>query len=417
MPTSVSLTASSRSGPGGGRRASPFGQVVPVIRVAILFALAAGAWIAAGGALPGGRWFALHLFTLGTLSTLVLGFTQHFADTLTRTASAWPRWPLAIYLAGALGVLGGRLAGERSLLAAGAVVATVGVLGSYLRLRRARRSAVGARFAWVVRLYERAHGAFVHGAVLGALLGTGALPGEWYATGRLAHLHINVLGWAGLTVLATVVFFGPTMLRTRIERGADDRAARALRHGATALTVGVLALLAAAVGGAAGVVLRMGAAAGLAVLAGAAAVVLLPVIRACLAPSESAARLPLLGAALWLLAAMATDVVAVAAGAWWLLDPVGLAALLGGLLQLVLAVLVYLAPSLGRAATTGARRRRLQASAVGRSVAMNTGVTGVVAAALLRAGGTDGTVVAVSSWALVGLALVWTAALVAPRRA
>lgn len=39
------------------------------------------------------------------------------------------------------------------------------------------------------------------------------------------------------------MFFGPTMLRTRIEGGADDVAAPALRYGATALTVAVLLLL------------------------------------------------------------------------------------------------------------------------------------------------------------------------------
>ena len=66
---------------------------------------------------------------------------------------------------------------------------------------------------------------FVHGAILGALLGTGVLTGRWYGAGRIAHLHVNILGWAGLTLLATLVFFGPTMVRTRIRQGADDDAA------------------------------------------------------------------------------------------------------------------------------------------------------------------------------------------------
>ncbi len=64
------------------------------------------------------------------------------------------------------------------------------------------------------------------------------------SAGRVAHLHANVLGWGVLTLLATVVFFGPTILRRQIEPGADERAARRLRHGATGVTVAVLALVA-----------------------------------------------------------------------------------------------------------------------------------------------------------------------------
>ncbi|MEX2446880.1 MAG: hypothetical protein WD734_06010, partial [Dehalococcoidia bacterium] len=247
-------------GHGKARGSSPFGAAAPSIAIAIGYLLAPLVWLAAGDVLPGGRWFAIHLFTLGILTNLILTFSEHFARTVTRTAgerSAW--WPLLTNV-GILAVLVGLPSEQRWLLVAGAVVLTATVFAAYRRIRRMRREAVGARFAWIARIYERAHGAFIHGALLGALLGSGVLSGRWYGGARIAHLHANILGWGGLTLLATLVFFGPTMARTQIEAGADARAARWLRHGASALGAAILLLVLTALPGWGGVAARLAAA-------------------------------------------------------------------------------------------------------------------------------------------------------------
>ena len=44
------------------------------------------------------------------------------------------------------------------------------------------------------------------GALFGALVATSVLGGAWVTAVRMAHLHVNLLGWAGLTLLATIVF-------------------------------------------------------------------------------------------------------------------------------------------------------------------------------------------------------------------
>ena len=122
---------------------------------------------------------------------------------------------------------------------------------SLLRLRRLRTTAVGPRFGWIVGTYEVTHGgAFLLGALFGALVATGILGGAWMGPPmRIAHLHVNLLGWAGLTLLATMVFFGPTVARTRIREGADVRAARAVRLGAIGLGVGVAGIVGTGFGG------------------------------------------------------------------------------------------------------------------------------------------------------------------------
>lgn len=407
------MTAERKEGLDGHRNTrlgrSPFGPAAPSIAAALAYATAAIAWILAGDVLPGDRWLAVHLFTLGVVTNLVLVFSEHFGRTLTRMPAQSIRWQVVAANAGILPILIGLPTDTDWAVAIGATVITAVVAVSYWRLRRMRKQAVGARFGWIVRVYERAHGAFIHGAILGLLLGIGVLSGSWYLPGRVAHLHVNIAGWAGLTLLATLVFFGPTIVRTRIVDGADDRAAVALRRGATGLTLAVLLLLATGVGGTAATVLRLAAAAGMALYAVAVTVVGVPVATAARRANPSAARWPVFAVGAWFPAVAWADVVVIATGTWRWLDVVGLAMLLGVLAQTIAAVLTYLAPML-RARSFGGRDRllaRLEAWATTRTVAFNVGVLAVVAAAALR--GPTGAVLARAGWGLVVASLVWLA--------
>lgn len=419
MPTLVSRSGTQPTARRG------HGPVRLALAVAALGALATATWLVAGEVLPGGRWFAVHLFTLGVLSPLVLALSQHFAATLTRADEGDTSALTIVFALGATAVLGGVPSGQLGLLVAGATIASGAVVVGWWRLRRARRGAVGARFGWVVRCYERAHGAFVHGAVLGALLGAGVLPGQWYWSTRVAHLHAQVLGWGVLTLLATVVFFGPTVLRRQIEPGADAWAARNLRHGATGVSVAVLALLGSGAGGALGTASRLLAAAGLTVLAYVGTRVVLPVVRTALRGSPSPGRWPMAGAGTWLVLALWADAVLVALGAWRWLDALGAAALLGVLLQAILGAAIHLAPvALGRGrAHRDALRDRVAVLTTTRTVALDLGVVLVVAAAALRpvfaAGGVPDWLGGVGTigWALVAVAALSLplAVLTAPR--
>jgi hypothetical protein len=390
-------------------RSSPFGGAVPNLRVAVAYLVAALVWVAGGSALPGGRWFAVHLFTLGALTNVVLVFTEHFGRTLTRAPEERIRWQLPVVNLGILAVLVGLPREATLLVAGGATVVTATVFVAYLRLRRLRKDAVGARFTWVVRGYERAHGAFIHGAVLGALLGTGVLAGAWYGPARLAHLHVNVLGWGGLTLLCTLVFFGPTITRCRIEPGADERAARALRHGATGLTLGVVLLLATGFGGASVLPLRLAAAAALAVFAWAATTTCLAVFRAVRRAKPTATKLPVAAVCLWLPAVVWADVAVVATGRWALLDAVGLAALVGVLVPAITATLTFLAPML-RGPTVPTRARiieRLERRAPLRAITANAAaLVLVVGAAFGGSLGPGGAWMVRVGWVAFALAIV-----------
>jgi hypothetical protein len=396
--------------PGHGRRPrgrSPFGDAAPSIGAALVFAVATLVWLAVGDQLPGGRWLAVHLFTLGVLTNLVLTFSEHFTHAVTRTPGERARWWPIVTNLGIVLVVVGRPLENRWALALGATVVSVVVFAAYRRLRGMRKQALGARFGWIVRAYERAHGAFLHGAVLGVVLGVGWASGAWYGGFRLAHLHANILGWGGITLLATLVFFGPTMARTRIEPGADDRAARALRIGATGLTVALVGLLLTGVGGTGGTAARWLAAVGLGVFAWSATVVCLPVGRAAYRAKPTAPRWTIVAICAWFPLLVAVDALVVGVGAWRWLDAVGLAALVGLLAQAILATLTYLAPML-RGRTTAQRelvRRRLEVGATPRVLAFQLGVLLLLASAV----GTGVFPAALIGWALVGVTIALTA--------
>lgn len=395
-------------GRGRARGASPFADVVPTLWLAAGFAAAVLVWLVAGAALPGGRWLAVHLFTLGVLTNVLLAFSEHFTRAMTRTPGQRARWWTWVANLGIVLVLIGLPSGWLPGLAIGATVLTTVVAAAGWRLRAMRRGAVGARFTWVVRLYERAHVAFVAAAVLGALLGLGLVAGPWYLGARLAHLHANVLGWAGIILLATLVFFGPTVARTRIEPGADERAARALRRGTAALLMAVLLLLLLGLPDGWGVAMRVAAGLALAGFALAATSVCRPVWRAVNKARVTASRPLLLGAIAWLVAVVWSDAAVVTSGAWRWLDAVGVAVLAGVLLPAILATVVYLAPML-RGRTTGERelvRLRLEVGARTRAVVTNLAVLAAVVGAARLGGDLP---VAGLGWGLLGATVVVTA--------
>jgi hypothetical protein len=392
---------------------APFRHLRGVVTTAGAYLIATVVWVLAGDVLPGGRWFAVHLFTVGVLSNLVTALTHHFSRTLLHVAGPERDVPRLVLLnVGALVLLCGRAYDLTWAVGLGATVLMGAVVWLYTDLRRERRQSLGTRFAYVIRVYERACGAFVHGAMLGALLGIGVLGGAWFGAARLAHLHVNVLGWGGLTLLGTLVFFGPSILRVRMAEGAAEAAPRALRWSASGLTVGALALLATGWSGGPQTLFRLLAAAGLAVYAWGAAVVCIGVLRAGMKAKPTAHAHLIRAACAWFVIAAVTDAVIVAGGWWWLLDAVGAALLVGVLGQAILGALNYLAPMVLVAGTKTrtAARDDLDVAALWRALVLNAGALAIVAAVVLRHVGAPAWLGAVG-WVAIGATVLAQVAL------
>ena len=141
------------------------------------------------------------------------------------------------------------------------------VVAHALTLAARLHRGLAARFGQAVWFYLAASAALLAGIGLGLLMSGGtAGSADGSRAMRLAHAHLNVLGWIGLTVLGTLFTLWPTVLRTRMVAGVPAAAQRTLPLAVGGLVVATAGLLAqqrtAAVLGLAGYAVRLGVALG-----------------------------------------------------------------------------------------------------------------------------------------------------------
>jgi len=95
-----------------------------------------------------------------------------------------------------------------------AFVAAMAILG--WMLRTAWRRALNRRHSMPIAAYGCAIASVLLGGAIGAWLGSGAASGSGYLELKQAHMTANVLGWASLTVVGTLITLLPTVLRLRM---------------------------------------------------------------------------------------------------------------------------------------------------------------------------------------------------------
>lgn len=196
------------------------------------------AWLVAAAAatlvhrvLPEPGWVLVHLPLLGAVSTAILVWSQHFADTLLRHPAP-PRAlavRLALHTAGALAVVAGHLTARPAVLVAGALAVAAAAVAQVVGIRQQRRGALPSRFGHLVRAYVAAGALLVPGVACGvAMAAAGPAPAD-YARWYVAHVVLTLLGWVGVTVAGTLVVLWPTILHTRIDEVAERTAVRSLQ--------------------------------------------------------------------------------------------------------------------------------------------------------------------------------------------
>jgi nitrite reductase (NO-forming) len=193
-----------------------------------LYQTAARTWLTAAGAsllLPAswrlGLWLPLHLALAGAVSTAISGAMQNFTLALTATpapAARLVRSQFLLVTTGATLIAVGMPTSTAWLTAVGglAFLASMLVLGGFVW--RAWRRSLNRRHVMPVAAYGTAIAFVLVGATLGALMGSQVVDGESYLHVRRAHMSVNVLGWASITVVGTLVTLLPTVLRLRMPR-------------------------------------------------------------------------------------------------------------------------------------------------------------------------------------------------------
>jgi len=372
---------------------------------------AGGVALALGDRVAGGGWLALHLVLLGAATNAIVVWSEHFATALLRTAPVgeWAATARALALnLGIVAVLAGVPTGRPDLAVAGAGLAGVVVLAHALTLAARIARALPARLAGTVWYYVAAAAALLAGMGLGLWLAGGvAGSADAYLALRLAHVHLNVLGWVGLAVVGSQFTLWPTVLRTHMVPGLEAAMRRALPPLAAGLAVAATGLATQQ---------RVVALAGLAAYAAGLAVALVPFVRTTRRRPPRTASAWMLGAGMaWLVVAVLADLGALAAsarvadldGRMGQLVPAMVA---GFALQTLTGALTYLLPVVFGRGAAGNRRLTgiLELGWPARVAAVNLGVL------VLLAGSAVG-------WWLAGLGLasfvpLAVAALVASRR-
>jgi nitrite reductase (NO-forming) len=371
-----------------------------VVGVYVLLAVAALA-LHGSAALPMPRWLAVHLLLLGAVTNAIVTWTEHFAVALLRATAPSRRVAaarLAVLNVTIVGVLVG-VAGDLPILTmVAATLLALVVLAHLASLVHISRHALRSRFAGTIAFYVVAGLALAVGIALGTTVSVADLSHPVHEQLHAAHVHANVLGWIGLTVLGTLFTLWPTVLRTRM---ADD----VMRTAKACLVLVALGLTLTVTGLAVGS--RLAACAGLLAYAAGVIVSLQPFVVTWRrkAPHEGASW-SMAAAVAWLLAGVLADVVVLATapdvtGYVERLDALVPALAVGFALQMVLGALAYLLPVVlgGGPTTVRASIGRMSAGWVWRVVALNVGVLAVWTAAALNAP----TIVHLAAWALVAV--------------
>ncbi|NUP47395.1 MAG: multicopper oxidase domain-containing protein [Catenulispora sp.] len=314
------------------------------------YLLAAAVVVAAHGFVTMPQWLALHLLVLGAATNAVFVYSRHFAQALLHVKPA-PERPAYIRLAllnvGVVAVLCGMAEGVTWLAVTGAAVVVgtvVAHVGSLVAMARA--ATLSGRLRIVVWFYVAGGIALAVGGSLGGLLASGTVSSErWEQAVRLAHAHLNVLGWLGLVIVGTQFMLWPAVLRTKIAEDSPAVARRVLRVTTGGLGVAVAGLLLTAVSSAGHWLAVLGM---LGYTAGVACSWVPAVREARVKPPRSAAAVTLLLGNAWLIAALLVDVTGLVRGAAEADDLLGrllVPALgIGSVAQILIGALMFLLP-------------------------------------------------------------------------
>jgi nitrite reductase (NO-forming) len=212
------------------------------------------AWLAAAVVLtvlhrtvPSAGWLLVHLLLLGAVSTAILIWSQHFADTLLRRKALGHRislgWRISAHTMGAIAVMTGIVTGWFPLVLVGGILVGLNALAHAVVIVGQSRGAMPGRFAPLVRYYVASAVMLAGGVVLGILMARLDGGGEAYERLFIGHLGLNLLGWVGLTVIGTIALLWPTVLHTKVAGGtvAAGHTLAVLVGGLGILTLGCLA--------------------------------------------------------------------------------------------------------------------------------------------------------------------------------
>jgi hypothetical protein len=175
---------------------------------------------------PNSTWLMLHLLLVGAVTSAILIWSSYFTDAVLHLPATGHRDEavrLWLHTVGTLVLAAGGTGSVPVIAVAGALLVLAALVWHALSLAGRKRRALPARMGIAVDHYLAAAANLAIGIPLGIVM---LFAPEWSGYGRMlaAHVHLNLFGWVGLTVLGTLLTLWPTVLRTRMPAGAETAA-------------------------------------------------------------------------------------------------------------------------------------------------------------------------------------------------
>lgn len=183
-------------------------------------------------------WLALHVLLLGAVTNAVVIWSEHFVTTWCRAPDPPERRVkvgLSVLNLSVVLVLVGVVADWHWVSGTGAGGVSLVAIIHGVHVRRLRRRALATRFGHLTAYYVAASMSLAAGGTLGGSMTAGGM--GWYPRLWAAHVHLNLLGWVGLSVLGTLLVLLPTALGVRVRQDVEVWARRTWWLLVTALVV------------------------------------------------------------------------------------------------------------------------------------------------------------------------------------
>jgi nitrite reductase (NO-forming) len=184
-------------------------------------------------------WLTVHLLLLGAVTNAIVTWSNHFVSALLWTRSQNRARQLTIISSLNLGIVGVLLSVSQKIhwLVIASASLMAGVIVYYLlEMVVLIKASINKKFKGVIAFYQMAGLMFLVGIGLGVSDAFKSDKDVWRSRITLAHLHANLMGWVGLTIIGTIVTLWPTVLRTQMHERAIPMAKLGLKF----LAVGVL---------------------------------------------------------------------------------------------------------------------------------------------------------------------------------
>ena len=191
-------------------------------------------------------WLTVHLFLLGAVTNAIITWSDHFVSALLWARSQDRRRQMTIVSILNIGIIGVLISVSHDIqwLVIVSAALIVGVISFYLRgIGTLVNKSLNKRFKGVIAFYQFAAFFVIVGIVLGVVDAPKSDTDLWQPRITLAHLHANLLGWVGLTIIGTLITLWPTVLRTQMDPGALEKAKLGLKF----LVIGTVGVIAGAI--------------------------------------------------------------------------------------------------------------------------------------------------------------------------